>query len=920
VAAAAREAAGQALGVVQAWLSGEGGDGSRLVLVTHGAVAAAPGEDVADLVHAPVWGLVRSAQAEHPGRFVLVDTDGRAESAGVLAAAVASGEPQVAIRAGTVTAARLARAGGAGLVPPPGGAWRLDIAERGTLDRLELAGCPEVLAPLGPGQVRVRVAAAGLNFRDVLNALGMYPGNAGLLGSEAAGTVTEVAADVTGVVPGDKVAGLFAGAFGPVAVTDQRLLVPVPEGWSFADAAAVPVAFATAYYALVVLAGLRAGESVLIHAAAGGVGMAAVQVARYLGAEVFGTASAGKHGALRALGLDEAHIGDSRSLAFGERFAAVTGGRGVDVVLNALSGAFVDESAGLLARGGRFIEMGKTDIRDPGQMTARYPETTYQAFDLGEAGPELTGQMLRTVMGLIGQGALGVLPVRAFDVRRAADAFRFVSQARHTGKVVLTIPAALDPDGTVLITGAPGALGGLVAGHLVTTSGAGRLLLVSRSGPAAAGAAALAAALAADGAGVTVTACDVACRPALAAVLARIPAGSPLTAVIHAAGAIDDGVVGSLTAERVAAVMRPKADAAALLDELTGDAGLAAFVLFSSAAGVLGGAGQGGYAAANAFLDALAARRRARGLPATSLAWGLWARRSALTGHLTGRDIARVNRGGMTELSDQDGLALLDRALTMDEPLLVPAAIDIAARRAEAARDPNTPVPALLRALIRQPARRRAATDAGGPVATLAARLGPLPAAERLRMLTELVAAHAAAVLGHATADAISPDRALRDTGFDSLTAVELRNRLAAATGLRLPATLAFDHPTPGDIAEFVDGLLARSTPPEGAAPANSADPKATLAELDKIEASLSRGILDEPTVDVLTERLRSLLDTLARREGTAAHGAVPGETPTGSIPANGSAGRDIDSMDVDALVGMALGAPDHTAPNGRKP
>jgi acyl carrier protein len=183
-------------------------------------------------------------------------------------------------------------------------------------------------------------------------------------------------------------------------------------------------------------------------------------------------------------------------------------------------------------------------------------------------------------------------------------------------------------------------------------------------------------------------------------------------------------------------------------------------------------------------------------------------------------------------------------------------------------------------------------------------------------VLTDLIQAQAAAVLGHATADAITPDRALRDTGFDSLTAVELRNRLAAATGLRLPATLAFDHPTPLDIAEFVDGLLARSTPAKGAAPAetDSADPKATLAELDKLEATLSRGILDEPTVDVLTERLRSLLNTLARREGTAPQG-----TPAGSMPANGSAGPDIDSMDVDALVGMALGAPDHTTPNGTR-
>ncbi len=675
-----------------------------------------------------------------------------------------------------------------------------------------------MLAPLGPGQVRVAVRAAGLNFRDVLNALGMYPGNAGLLGAEAAGTVTEVAAGVTGLVPGDRVTGLFAGAFGPVAVTDERLLAPVPGGWSSAEAAGVPVAFLTAWYALAELAGLRAGEKVLIHAAAGGVGMAAVQVARHLGAEVFGTASAGKHGALRAMGLDEAHIGDSRSLGFAGHFAG-----GVDVVLNALAGEFVDASLGLLAPGGRFIEMGKTDIRDPARVTARYPGTSYRAFDLAEAGPELTGRMLREVMALIGRGELSALPVRCWDVRRAAEAFRFVSQARHVGKVVLTVPAAPGPAGTVLVTGATGTLGALVAGHLATASGAGSLLLASRSGPAAAAAAALAARLAGAGAAVTITTCDAADRGALAGLLAGIPASRPLTAVVHAAGALDDGVIGSLPPGRVAAVMAPKAAAAALLHELTAGHDLAAFVLFSSAAGVLGGAGQGGYAAANAFLDALAARRHAAGLPATSLAWGLWASRSALKSHIV----------GMAELTDADGLALLDRALALDEALLVPAAIDIAARRAEAARDPGAEVPALLRALVRPaPARARAAAVDGRPGSSLADRLAPLPAAQRRQQLADLVRAHAAAVLGHATAEAIDPDRALRDLGFDSLTAVELRNRLAAATGLRLPATIAFDHPTPHAMATHLAGALLgdgepaalRSAPRGVAAPVGAAD------------------------------------------------------------------------------------------------
>ncbi|MFI2214650.1 type I polyketide synthase [Streptomyces sp. NPDC020141] len=412
---------------------------------------------------------------------------------------------------------------------------------------------------------------------------------------------------------------------------------------------------------------------------------------------------------------------------------------------------------------------------------------------------------------------------------------------------------APDPAGTVLITGAGGTLGGLFARHLVVEHGVRRLLLTSRRGGAAGGAAELASELTALGAEVTWAACDAADREALAALLAAIPGDRPLTAVVHAAGVLDDGTVEALTAERMDRVLRPKIDAAWHLHELTRDMDLSAFVLFSSAAGVFGNAGQANYAAGNAFLDALARHRGAQGLPAVSLAWGLWDDEAGMAASLGDHDRERLSRGSMNALTAAEGLALFDAALPDAESgggepaasVLVPARLDLAALRAQV----GDAVPPLLRGLLRTPVRRRAGATAADAPDSLAAKLARLPAAERDRALLDLVCAQVAQVLGHSGTAAVQPGSAFKELGFDSLTAIELRNRLGAATGLRLPATLIFDYPTP----EALSGHL-RSGLPLGD------DGPSVFGELDRLEAALADAGADSVIRSRITMRLQALM------------------------------------------------------------
>ncbi|HEX9355371.1 MAG TPA: SDR family NAD(P)-dependent oxidoreductase [Streptosporangiaceae bacterium] len=686
---AVEAAVGGILARLQDWLADDRLADTRFVVLTRAAVAVDSREDVLDLPGAAVWGLVRSAQSEHPGRIVLADLDAHPASWSALPGAVRSGEPQVALRQGTAFAPRLVRLRpDDGLVIPDAAPWRLDITDQGTANDLALVPHPAAVALLEHEQVRLEVRAAGLAFPDHPGTHDAHPGLPGALGDSVAGVVIEAGPGVTALAVGDRVMGLAPGGVGPLAVADARLLIPIPPGWSYAQAASAPGHFLTAH--------CRAAD----------------------------------------------------------------------------------------------------------------------------AGPERIQQIPAQLGPLFETGVLRPPPITAWDVRHAREAVRFMDKVRFAGKrgqarkAVLILPRRWEPDGTVLITGGTGELGGLLARHLAAEHGVRHLLLVSRSGPDAEGARQLCDDLAGLGAQVTVAACDVGDRNALAGLIAAVPEQHPLTAVVHAAGALDDGALESLTLGRLRTVLRPKADAAWHLHELTRHTDLADFVLFSAAAGVFGSPGQAGYAAANTFLDGLARYRRLQGLPATSLAWGLWAQASALTGHLDDAYVARTQRSGVLALSSADGLALFDAGLASRRDQLVPVRLDPKLLRYQ---DPDE-IPPLLRTLYRGPARRVADQAEVSGVRELRQRLIRLPA-ERQALLLDFICTSAAAVLGHDDTGWVDADRAFRDLGFDSLTAVELRNQLNAVTGLRLPATLVFDHPTPAGLAAHLCAELAGDAAERGSRP-----------------------------------------------------------------------------------------------------
>ncbi|HLV33458.1 MAG TPA: type I polyketide synthase [Spirillospora sp.] len=744
-------------------------------------------------VQAAVWGLGATLALEHPELNVMrvdLDPDAAALAEG-LAEEVAFGkhdEPLIAFRSGTRYIARLARSQVAshGSLLESGQPVTLEISERGVLDNLTLI--PAARRAPGPGEIEIRVHATGLNFRDVLNALGMYPGNAGALGNECAGEVVAVGAGVEHLQVGDAVMAVAYGTFSTYVTTPAALAVRVPQAFSYEEAATIPMTFLTAYYALHHLANMKAGDRVLIHAAAGGVGLAAVQLALRAGAEVFGTAgSPAKRDFLAAMGVP--HRLHSRNLDFADQILSETNGEGVDIVLNSLTGDFIPASLSVLRPGGHFLEIGKTGIWDDEQVQAANPGVHYSVIFLGDViadQPDLIQSMFQEIVRGLEDGSLQPLPLKVFSLQEATDAFRYMAQARHIGKIVLSQDykrGQIVDEATYLITGGTGGIGLQVARWLIER-GARHLVLLSRRGVTDE-ALALADEYAGMGVEIRLMAGDVSDPDSVNEIISEISATMPpLRGIVHGAGVNADAPVMQQDAERLAVVMRPKADGALLLAEATRHLSLDFYLLFSSIAPVIGWSGQSNYAAANAYLDALAHTLRAQGIPATSINWGIW-ENTGMTAVLAAHDQARWGQQGLQTFTAQQGVDILADILAASPTQVIVMPVNW---RQFLAQHPDP--------LYEAFADSKAAPTqmAAGP--GLKEQLIDAPPSKHRAILLQFVRENARAVLGLAGTHTIDPLLPLNQLGLDSLMAVELRNALARGAGLTLPATLLFDYPT----------------------------------------------------------------------------------------------------------------------------
>ncbi|TVP42186.1 MAG: SDR family NAD(P)-dependent oxidoreductase [Gemmatimonadales bacterium] len=812
-----------------------------LSLITCGAQPVGPPRPLT-LEQAPAWGLLGVIDAEHPGlRPTAIDLDPEGspeEQARLLVEEIdrSDGEERVAFRGGERYVARLERVLPAEGPDAPDSVAPVALApsRKGTLE--ELAWRPTDRRPPGPGEVEIRVSAAALNFRDVMNVLGMRR-DRDALGAECSGRVVAVGEGVSDLHIDDEVVAVTEGAFATYAIARAGLTARRPPTLGPLEAAGVPIAHLTARYALLELAGLSPGERVLIHAGAGGVGLAAVYTALAAGAEVLATAgSPEKRAFLEGLGVRR--VMDSRSLDFVREVREVTGGEGVHVALNSLSGEFIPATLDALAPDGRFVELGKRDVWSAAQVAERRPGVTCLHVDLAERlvkDPDSLSSLFHDLVHEVGSGRLPVLPVTGFPAARVEEAFRFMAQARHVGKVVVTLPGdsappgdpvpSVRPDGTYLVVGGLGGLGLLAAGRLVER-GARNLVLMGRSAPGAE-AAEHVRTLEEKGVRVVAVQGDVSDPEDVRAVMERIRTSTlPLRGVVHAAGVLDDRTL--LLQERgsLERVLAPKVDGAWNLHLATRDEPLDFFVLYASTAGLLARPGQGVHAAANAFLDALAHHRNAGGQPALSIDWGVWRDVGAAARRGVDAWVASV---GVGSIPPAEGLRALDGLLMGKDVQVAVLPIDWGRFLEDPARAGRW------LSGLRPPGRASAPSRPGGgadPASdgsdALRSRLASAPAARRRELLLDLVLDRLLRVIGLDGAPDIDPRQPLADLGVDSLMAVELRNLLARSLGegVALPATMVFDHPTPEALARFLEAVIfgaGAATGPDGEA-ANGGD------------------------------------------------------------------------------------------------
>ncbi|MDY0055083.1 MAG: SDR family NAD(P)-dependent oxidoreductase [Methyloversatilis sp.] len=791
---------------------------SSLTVLTRAACAVEGEGSLPRPAQAALWGVLRVAQLEHPDLLLRrvdldVDLPVNALPAEAMADVLHGVDRSVAWRRGRRLKPRLGR-----LPAAQGGPVELHLARRGSPDDLAL----RPLARRAPAahEVEIRVSAAGLNLIDVLDTLGLLPFERGWLGVECAGEVVACGEAVRDVAPGDAVYGLAPGAFRSFVTVDARWVARRPRHLSAAGAAALPAAFLTAWHALVETARLQPGETVLIHSAAGGTGLAAVTVARMLGAHVLATASPGKWPLLRARGVDATM--HSRTLDFAD---AVKRRGGVDVVLNALSGDFITASLDCLKPGGRFVEIGKRDILSPDQARALRPDVGYSVVDvlaLARDEPARMRALLDTLTAAFDEGRLQPLPFRVHALARAADAFRCMQRAQHVGKLVLDIDAEtaqVRADASYLVTGGCGGLGLRTAQWLVA-QGARHLVLLGRSAPSAEAAQALEG-LRAEGCELRVRQIDVSDGAALQALfageLATLP---PLRGIFHAAGVLADALLADLDAARLHAVLAPKALGAWHLHRLSRDLPLDHFALYSSAAALFGSPGQAAHVAANSYLDALAHRRRALGLAAQAINWGPW---SDIGSAASVRTQASMQARGIASLTPEQGMRAF--AALSARRQLAQAGV-VALRWADFAND-AVRGDDFFAAFRTRMERAEEAAPAGAERAAWD-RIAALSPALRRAELVRLLQDEVAAVLGLPSGQRPDPATGFFDMGMDSLMAVELRNRLSRRCGVALSPAGIFEFPTIQALAgHLLEALLPEpvaATPPAAATP-DSIDP-----------------------------------------------------------------------------------------------
>ncbi|WP_394836501.1 SDR family NAD(P)-dependent oxidoreductase [Pendulispora rubella] len=801
-----------ALHVVQELASRTSRFPPRLVMVCHRSQSPRGSGGVRP-EQALLWGLGGSVRSEHPSlrplRVDLGDLEDGTELRALASLALSdTDEDQVALRGNAVFVARLQRqtlpeAARQRIEPAGDRSYRLAIGSAGTsaqTDTLRLAPFPRT--PPDPGEVEIAVETAGLNFLDVLSALGEIPG-AGL-GCECAGRIARVGNGVSAFHVGDRVLALGMNAFATHVTAPEALVFPVPEGMSFEQAATLPIVHLTAYYALHHVARLKATDRVLVHSATGGVGLAALEWARHVGATVIATAGTEEKRAwLREKGIR--FVSDSHSDQFVEDVHRWTNGEGVDVVLNSLSSPYLEKSFGLLREGGRFVELGKRDYLANRGIGLK-PFLKGLSFTLVDVAtmlkrePELVRSVFLEVLEHVRRGTLTPLVHRTMGLSRAQDAFWEMGRGKHIGKFVfrvreheppsITVPidsnaAWVKHDATYLVTGGLGGLGLSLAGWM-TEQHAGHLVLMGRQGITRDEQRQAVEAMRAHGTRVTVVPGDVADRAVLAAALDAVPAEYPLKGVVHAAGLLDDGLLVDQSVERFERVLAPKVLGAQALHELTRHHDLDFFALYSSITTLLGSPGQGNYTAANAFLDALAHHRRSLGLPAVSIAWGAFSEVG-----LAARDEqrgARLAGRGMDLLTPKDGNTLFARSVLAEVPHIAVCPLDVhqwVEFYPEAAGWPY------LGTLLAEAPRT---SDRQRDVDWLQ-NLRNAPVAEARRELTAHVLEQIGRVL-RADPTHLDPATPFKALGIDSLMGIELRNRLEVSIGQALPSTVVWTYPT----------------------------------------------------------------------------------------------------------------------------